>query len=64
MPTSLSCLEAEHGSPLSHDNFFHTVLGMTGVSTSVYDRKFDAFAACRNQTATRPMAMNERYTAK
>ncbi|MBI5451109.1 MAG: phosphoethanolamine--lipid A transferase [Gammaproteobacteria bacterium] len=31
----------------SHDNFFHTVLGMMQVETTAYDRGLDIFAACR-----------------
>ncbi|WP_165933155.1 MULTISPECIES: phosphoethanolamine--lipid A transferase [unclassified Rhizobium] len=41
-----SCLRKETSSPTSHDNLFHSVLGMMSVSTSVYDRKLDVFAAC------------------
>lgn len=31
----------------SHDNIFHSVLGMMDVSTKVYDPSLDVFAACR-----------------
>lgn len=41
-----NCLLTYADQPMSHDNLFHTVLGMMGVETSVYNRKLDAFAAC------------------
>lgn len=36
----------------SHDNFFHSVLGMMNVSTSVYDPQFDVFSACKGNVAS------------
>ncbi|GAA0598397.1 phosphoethanolamine--lipid A transferase [Paenochrobactrum glaciei] len=45
--TDLSCLRASTAEESSHDNLFHTVLGMMNVKTSVYDRSLDRFAACR-----------------
>ena len=33
---------------VSHDNIFHTVLGLMGVSTSVYNAKLDLFSSCKN----------------
>jgi lipid A ethanolaminephosphotransferase len=32
---------------VSHDNFFHSVLGLMDVATTVYDPKLDLFARCR-----------------
>lgn len=43
----LNCIRAKREKSYSHDNLFHTVLGMMDVSTSVYDETLDAFAACR-----------------
>ncbi|MGU3573908.1 phosphoethanolamine transferase [Brucellaceae bacterium C25G] len=43
----MSCLRAGADEESSHDNLFHTVLGMTYVKTSVYDPSLDRFAACR-----------------
>ncbi|AYG66994.1 MULTISPECIES: phosphoethanolamine--lipid A transferase [unclassified Rhizobium] len=40
----------------SHDNIFHSVLGMMDVSTKVYDPKLDVFAACR--TPSNKLALN------
>ena len=33
----------------SHDNLFHSVLGLLGVETSVYEEPLDIFARCRSQ---------------
>ncbi|MBC8718423.1 phosphoethanolamine--lipid A transferase [Ochrobactrum sp. Marseille-Q0166] len=41
------CLRKTTAEPSSHDNVFHTVLGMMAVKTSVYDQKLDRFATCR-----------------
>ncbi len=41
-----SCLVQKKDGEYSHDNLFHTVLGLMGVSTSVYDAKLDIFASC------------------
>ncbi|QCI99796.1 phosphoethanolamine transferase [Agrobacterium larrymoorei] len=42
-----SCMvnEAKAGGR-SHDNFFHSILGMMNISTSVYDPSLDVFSAC------------------
>ena len=32
---------------ISHDYLFHTLLGVFGVQTRVYDRALDLFASCR-----------------
>jgi lipid A ethanolaminephosphotransferase len=31
----------------SHDNFFHSILGMMNISTSVYDTNLDVFGSCK-----------------
>lgn len=43
----LACLRRRAAEPLSHDNFFHTVLGMTGVETALYRKPLDAFSVCQ-----------------
>ncbi len=43
---STRCLQANRDKPLSHDNLFHSVLGLMSVKTSVYQRELDFFAAC------------------
>ncbi|WP_198672382.1 phosphoethanolamine transferase [Pseudogemmobacter bohemicus] len=42
-----SCLAYEAAKPVSHDNFFHTVLGLMDVSTSVRNPGLDLTAPCR-----------------
>lgn len=42
-----TCLAETAGLPRSHDNLFHTVLGMMNVSTDVYDPQLDILAGCR-----------------
>lgn len=41
------CLAARRGAAVSHDNIFHSVLGLMDVSTSVYQARLDLFAPCR-----------------
>ncbi|MCB2134376.1 MAG: phosphoethanolamine--lipid A transferase [Rhodobacteraceae bacterium] len=41
------CLSAKADTPLSHDNLFHSVLGMLDVTTKDYDAALDIFADCR-----------------
>ncbi len=48
----MSCLAAKASEPASHDNFFHSVLGLMDVATSVYDPKLDLFATCRKTSDT------------
>ncbi|WP_245408059.1 phosphoethanolamine--lipid A transferase [Rhizobium sp. TH135] len=42
------CLTSKAASPHSHDNLFHSVLGLMQVKTTVYDPALDIFAACRS----------------
>jgi lipid A ethanolaminephosphotransferase len=41
------CLDARRDDPLSHDNVFHSVLGLLDVQTAAYRPERDLFAACR-----------------
>lgn len=47
----MDCLRGEREQAFSHDNLFHTVLGLTDVSTTVYDASLDAFGGCRLRPA-------------
>jgi len=40
------CLDARRGEPFSHDNVFHSVLGMLDVNTAVLNPRLDLFHAC------------------
>lgn len=44
---NMTCLRTGSGEKSSHDNLFHTVLGMMNVKTSVYNQSLDRFASCR-----------------
>jgi lipid A ethanolaminephosphotransferase len=44
-----SCLQAERNKPLSHDNLFHSVLGLMAVQTEEYRRERDLFASCEGR---------------
>jgi lipid A ethanolaminephosphotransferase len=46
----LTCVMAGRSAPTSHDNLFHTVLGMLDIETSLRAPNLDLYAACR-QTA-------------
>ncbi len=43
---SMSCLQDQSDKALSHDNLFHSVLGLTQVSTSLLKPELDIFSAC------------------
>ena len=42
-----ACLESKRDVPLSHDNLFHTVLGMLGVTAAEYRPERDISASCK-----------------
>lgn len=46
---STRCLQAQRDKPLSHDNVFHSVLGLMAVKTAAYQRELDFFAACEGR---------------
>lgn len=41
------CLAAQSGKKLTHDNYFHTVLGLMDIKTQLYKTELDAYAPCR-----------------
>lgn len=47
------CLQSKATSALTHDNYFHSVLGLLQIRTSAYEPRLDAYAAC---TGSRPSA--------
>ncbi|WP_428426023.1 phosphoethanolamine transferase [Pararhizobium sp.] len=47
-----ACQQATLNDPRSHDNLFHTVLGLMNVSTKVYEPALDALASCRPRTGS------------
>lgn len=46
-PSVNACLREKRDMPLTHDNLFHSVLGLLGISASEYQAGLDIFAACR-----------------
>ena len=42
------CLAARSNQEFSHDNVFHSMLGMLAINTAVYNPKLDIFNACTN----------------
>jgi len=44
---SLDCLRERSDVQVSHDNYFHAVLGLAGVQTSAYRSSLDPYASCR-----------------
>ena len=41
-----ACLKQQLDAPISHDNYFHSVLGLMNVQTSVYKPELDMYASC------------------
>ncbi|HET7158724.1 MAG TPA: sulfatase-like hydrolase/transferase, partial [Burkholderiales bacterium] len=42
-----ACLRRKQDEALSHDNFYHSILGLAGVITKVYKAERDVFRSCR-----------------
>jgi lipid A ethanolaminephosphotransferase len=47
-----ACMRARARDPVSHDNLFHTLLGVFSVRTTVYDPKLDIFSGCRTKRSS------------
>jgi lipid A ethanolaminephosphotransferase len=41
------CLRTQQAAPLTHDNLFHSALGLLGITATEYDAKLDMLAPCR-----------------
>ena len=46
-----NCLARQADLPISHDNLFHSVLGLMQIDVSVYDIGLDVFAGCASPSA-------------
>ncbi len=46
-----ACVRRHSRETVSHDNLFHSVLGLLDVATRLYDAKLDVFAGCRSPRA-------------
>ena len=42
-----SCVAAQKNAALSHDNLFHSLLGLLDINTRERNASLDIFAACR-----------------
>jgi len=51
---SQSCFKQRARQEYSHDYLFHTLLGLTHVSTSIYEPELDIFRPCHTQLAKTP----------
>ncbi len=45
-PVRTECLRSQRDRPLSHDNYFHSVLGLLDIRTSLYQSALDVYADC------------------
>ena len=43
-----TCLKNKTNTALTHDNYFHSVLGLMNISSEVYQEKLDVYANCRS----------------
>jgi lipid A ethanolaminephosphotransferase len=43
----IACLKGRADTEVSHDHYFHSVLGLLDVQTSAYQAALDAYAPCR-----------------
>lgn len=50
MGLSRTCLQNKMQKPLTHDNYFHSVLGLVNVSSEIYQAKLDVHADCRSKS--------------
>ena len=49
---SRDCMKNKISKPLTHDNYFHSVLGLVGVQTQLYQAALDVHADCRTGKPT------------
>ena len=52
--TTIACLRARADQRISHDNLFHSVLGLLQVGTQAYRRALDVYAGCAASQARPP----------
>lgn len=48
--TEKRCLRSQLANTYSHDNFFHSVLGLLNLKTRTYDKNQDVFSRCESNT--------------
>ena len=52
----LGCVRGRADAPLSHDNVFHSMLGLADIATGVYKPALDVFAGCAKPAAAKASA--------
>lgn len=58
------CLASTKNEPRSHDNLFHTILGMLDIDTKVYVPDLNILASCRAATASSQMDSMQQARSK
>jgi lipid A ethanolaminephosphotransferase len=58
-----TCLKTHAQDVVSHDNLFHSVLGIMDVDSEVYDSRLDIFAACTHNLHARMAAHHNHETS-
>ncbi len=58
----MACMRARQDDSVSHDNLFHSVLGLMGVGTHVYDKSLDVFGRCRTKEGASISAAQAGYS--
>jgi lipid A ethanolaminephosphotransferase len=49
------CIKQRRNTPYSHDNLFHSVLGLLDIKTVAYEADYDIFSGCR-QAISKPLS--------
>lgn len=55
-----TCLQGLRDTPLSHDNLFHSMLGLLDIATTTRDARLDVFANCHEGRPPKPAATGRR----
>lgn len=48
---NISCLAQQPSTRLSHDNYFHSILGLMDIQTDLYKPALDIYSDCKSKTA-------------
>ena len=59
---SMGCLRSHASAPISHDHFFHSVLGLMDVQTRVYQPALDALMPCSAAAQAKSRASEQPVT--
>ena len=62
--TSSDCLKQRSNQAYSHDNLFHSVLGLLAVKTKIYEAGYDILASCRASPPTLITEADDRQPVK